>query len=377
MGRAIIVGGGIGGLAAAIALTRAGMTCTILERNDTMGVGGTGLTLWPNALRRLDRLGLQENVFAHARPLLRGEIYDAKAKPISVVDLSSIEAQSGKPLICVRRTDLYAVLLDALDNVTILEATRCVGYENHDDRVVAKLDNGQTLEADLLVAADGVRSRLRMQMLDHDPLDYVGWMTWRGVAQLPKGTFPEGIYREFFGRGSRFGIFAIKEDFVYWYGTRNGPADERAPVDPAHQAEAVAAFKNWPAPAQLVIESTDPEDLVRTGVYDTKPLERWSDGRVTLLGDAAHPMTPDLGQGACQAIEDALTLAECVEANDSVTAALRAYERQGHERTSDLVARSRRVGTMRQWQNPFATTFRTALMRVIPPSFLLKLFNTR
>lgn len=376
MGKAIITGGGIGGLAAAIALQRAGMEICILERNDMLGTGGTGLTLWPNALRRLDRLGLQEDVFAHARPLLKGEIHDQTGRLLSDVDLSSIAAQSGKPLICVRRTDLYKVLLEAIDGVEVRTGTTCTSYENHPDRIVAQTSGGP-VEGDMLVAADGIRSRLRGQMLQTDPLQYVGWMTWRGVARLPEGTFPEGLYREFFGRGSRFGIFAIKQDYVYWYGTRNGPADERGPVDPAHREEALRAFADWPDPAQTVIRSTEPEDLVRTGVYDTEPLERWSDGRAVLLGDAAHPMTPDLGQGACQAIEDALCLAECVEAAETVPQALRAYERQGHERTASLVARSRRVGRMRQWQNPAMAGFRNALMRSIPPSFLLKLFNTR
>jgi 2-polyprenyl-6-methoxyphenol hydroxylase-like FAD-dependent oxidoreductase len=377
MRTATIVGGGIGGLAAAISLSRAGMACTLIERNTTLGTGGTGLTLWPNALRRLDRLGLQDAVLAHARPLRRGEIYDQRARRLSTVDLAAIQEQSGKPLICIRRTDLYKVLLDAMQGVEVREATRCLSYDNHSSHIDARLDDGSVLSSDLLVAADGIRSRLRRQMLDSDPLSYVGWMTWRGVAHLPKGTFPEGIYREFFGRGSRFGIFAIREDVVYWYGTRNGPADERAPIDPAHRDEALRAFAGWPDPAQTVIAATEPQDLVRTGVYDTKPLTQWSDGRAVLLGDAAHPMTPDLGQGACQALEDALTLADCIEAAPDVPAALRAYGRQGHARTADLVARSRKVGTMRQWQNVMATAFRNGLMRMIPPRLLLKLFNTR
>lgn len=377
MKEAVVVGGGIGGLASALSLTREGFKCRILERNTSLGVGGTGLTLWPNALRRLERLGLQDQILVHASPLKTGEIYDGHNRLLSKVDLSSIKEQSGLPLICVRRTDLYSVLLSALENVDITTSVVCTGYETRGNRVAALLADGGEIEADLLVAADGIRSKIRAQMLNEDPLTYVGWMTWRGVAELPQGTFPAGLYREFFGKGSRFGIFAIKEDLVYWYGTRNGPHDDRGPVDPAHKQEALGWFSGWPAPAQAVIEATRTEDLVRTGVFDTQPLARWCDGRAVLLGDAAHPMTPDLGQGACQALEDALSLGECLQRSDSIPVALAAYEKLGGERTSPLVARSRRVGRMRQWHHPLLAGFRNLLMSAIPPSFLLKLFNTR
>lgn len=376
MGKAIIVGGGIGGLVAALALRRLGMRICLLERNGRLGAGGTGLTLWPNALRQLERLGLQQEVFAHARPLLKGEIFDQSGRPLAEVDLASIRARSGKPLICLREADLCRVLLDALGEVEVCVGVTCFAYENHSGRVVAQTSRG-AVEGDMLVAADGMRSRLRGQMLETDPLQYRGWMTWRGVAQLPGGSFPEGLYREFFGRGSRLGIFAIREDLVYWSGSRNGPAGACGPVGPAHRAEALRAFAGWPDPVPSVIDTTPAEDLVRSGVYDTQPLARWSDGRAVLLGDAAHPMTPDLGQGACQAIEDALCLAECVVAAATVPQALRAYERQGQERTASLVARSRRMGRMRQWQHPVMARFRNGLMRSIPPSVLLKLFNTR
>ncbi|MBD8890590.1 FAD-dependent monooxygenase [Roseibium litorale] len=377
MKQAVVVGGGIGGLAAALSLTREGFRCRILERNSSLGVGGTGLTLWPNALRRLDRLGLLEKILSHASPLKAGEIYDGSNRLLSRVDLASIEEQSGLPLICVRRTDLYSVLLSALGDVDITTSATCTGYRPGTSGVSALLADGGEIEADLLVAADGIRSKIRAQMLQQDPLTYVGWMTWRGVAELPSGTFPAGLYREFFGRGSRFGIFAIKEDLVYWYGTRNGPHDDRAPVDPAHKQEALNWFGGWPEPARIVIEATKPGDLVRTGVFDTQPLPRWCDGQVVLLGDAAHPMTPDLGQGACQALEDALSLGECLQRSASVPAALAAYEKLGGERTGPLVARSRRVGRMRQWHHPLLAGFRNTLMSAIPSRLLLKLFNTR
>lgn len=374
--RAIIVGGGVGGLSAGIALSGLGIECAIYERADRIGLGGTGLTLWPNALRALEKLGLGAAVLRHADPLVRGEVLTWRGGRLTTVDLAEIARRSGRPLVCLRRADLYGELLARIGGVPIHTGRRCISYAHRRTGVVARFDDGGEAEADILVAADGIRSRLRHVLLGADPLRYVGWMTWRGVARLPAGTFPSGLYREFFGRGSRFGIFAIRDDLVYWYGTLSTAADDRPPIDPAHKAEAIAHFRDWPAPAVTVIGATADGDLVRTGVYDTEALPRWTDGRAAVLGDAAHPMTPDLGQGACQAIEDSLCLAEAVAAEPGPAAALARYEAAGLARTAGLVARSRRVGTMRQWRHPVLYWLRSAVMRSIPPALLLKMFET-
>lgn len=374
--RAIIVGGGVGGLSAAIALAHAGVECAIYERGERIGLGGTGLTLWPNAIRALEKLGLETAVLRHADPLQRGEVFTWLGNPLTTVDLAEIARRSGKPLVCLRRADLYAELLAKIGDVPIHTGRRCTGYSHDDGTVTARFDDGSEVEGDILIAADGIRSRLRQSLLGTDPLRYVGWMTWRGVARLPDGTFPSGLYREFFGRGSRFGLFAIRDDLVYWYGTLSTAADDRPPIDPSHKAEAIAHFADWPAPAVTAIASTEDGDLVRTGVYDTEALPRWTDGRVAVLGDAAHPMTPDLGQGACQAIEDSLCLAASLSAGSDPEDALARYETAGLARTAGLVARSRKVGTMRQWRHPALYLLRSAVMRAIPPKLLLKMFET-
>lgn len=374
--KAIIVGSGVGGLSAAIALSRLGIACEIFERSAHIGHGGTGLTLWPNALRALDKLGINDSVTRHAEPLLQGEIFTSSGRPLTHVDLGEIGRQSGKPLICMRRSDLYGALLSELGDVPIHTGKRCLSNRTEGGEAVAVFEDGSEATGDILIAADGIRSRLRGQMLGRDPLRYVGWMTWRGVAELPPGTFPAGLYREFFGKGSRFGIFAIRADLVYWFGTLNTNADDRPAIDPGHKAEAIAYFKDWPDPAVTVIEATEDDNLVRTGVYDTDPLPRWTDGHMAVLGDAAHPMTPDLGQGACQAIEDSICLADAVTAGGTIPDILARYEAGGLARTEGLVKRSRKVGKMRQWSHPVLVALRAAIMRATPPWLLLRMFET-
>lgn len=372
----IIIGGGIGGLAVANALTQAGMSWEIHERSPRIGLGGTGLTLWPNALRALGRLGLDQGVQTLADPLELGEIYDWRQRPLKSIPLTPVRERSGLPLLCLRRVDLYAELLRPLDPARIHTGSRCIGYRREAEGASLTFEDGTMRSAPLVVAADGVRSFLRDAMIGASPLRYVGWMTWRGVAKLSPGSFPKGRYREFFGRGSRFGVFWIRDDYVYWYGTLNSAVHDKPAIHPAHKAEALAHFADWPPLAHAVIGATDPEDLVRTGVYDTLPLPRWTDGALTLLGDAAHPMTPDLGQGACQAIEDALALAQCLKAGPDLTKALETYQAIGLARTTPLVARSRKIGKMRQWQTPVTATLRNTIMRLMPQGAILKLFET-
>lgn len=374
--KVIIIGGGIGGLSIANALTQIGMEWEIHERSPQIGVGGTGLTLWPNALRALGRLGLDEGVIALADPLELGEIYDWRHRHLKSVPLHRVHQHSGLPLLCMRRVDLYAELLRPLDPSRIHVGSRCMAYQRATDGAVLSFEDGTARTADVVVAADGVRSHLRDAMIGLDPLRYVGWMTWRGVAKLDPGTFPRRRYREFFGRGSRFGVFWIRDDYVYWYGTLNSAVHDRPAIDPAHQAEALSHFADWPELARVVISATKPDDLVRTGVYDSLPLPRWTDGAMALLGDAAHPMTPDLGQGACQAMEDALALAQCLNDSQNIPAALQSYQSVGLARTSPLVARSRKVGKIRQWEGPAAAALRNTIMRLMPQSAILKLFET-
>ncbi len=375
--KVIIIGGGVGGLAAANALTLMGADWEIHENSAEIGIGGTGLTLWPNAMRALSSIGLEKSISSHADPLDLGEIFDWRHKKLKSVPLHEVQAKSGLPLLCLRRVDLYTELLKPLDRSKIFTNRKCIGFSQITNGVRLEFKDSSPLDAELVIAADGVRSRLRDQMLGFNPLNYVGWMTWRGIAQLPADSFPKSRYQEFFGKGSRFGVFWIGDNYVYWYGTLNSIVHDKPTIDPAHKAEALAHFAGWPSLASKVITLTKTEDLVRTGVYDTAPLPRWTNGVIALLGDAAHPMTPDLGQGACQAINDGIELVQCLQTRNTVAEALTEYERLGLARTSPLVARSRKIGKMRQWQNPAAVMLRNTVIKAMPQRSLLGFFEAK
>ncbi|HEX5690169.1 MAG TPA: FAD-dependent monooxygenase, partial [Roseiflexaceae bacterium] len=190
---------------------------------------------------------------------------------------------------------------------------------------------------------------------------YAGYTAWRGVAPFDQARLTPG---ETFGRGVRFGMAPIANGRAYWYATQN--TSEGGRDQPGGRKRALLElFRGAHAPIEDVIAATDETAILRNDIYDREPLEHWSDGRVTLLGDAAHPMTPNLGQGACQALEDAVVLADALQQIGDVGAALRQYEARRIGRTSMLVRQARQVGAVGQWQNPLACRLRDALMKYV------------
>jgi 2-polyprenyl-6-methoxyphenol hydroxylase-like FAD-dependent oxidoreductase len=190
---------------------------------------------------------------------------------------------------------------------------------------------------------------------------YAGYTAYRAVTHFDLARVQAG---EYWGRGARFGIAPLSGGRVYWFATRNAPANTREAPE-AMQARLLALFRDWCAPIPDILAATDPAAILHNDIADRPPLAQWRVGRVTLLGDAAHPMTPNLGQGACQALEDAVVLANCLDGATDLSAALQAYERLRIPRTSQIVRQSRRIGQVGQWQHPLACALRDALTRYV------------
>jgi 2-polyprenyl-6-methoxyphenol hydroxylase-like FAD-dependent oxidoreductase len=225
-----------------------------------------------------------------------------------------------------------------------------------------ELQSGIRVHGDVLVGADGLRSRVRAKLHGDSPPVYAGYTAWRGVAPLPPGGILAG---ETWGRGCRFGQVPLRRERVYWFAAAN--AAEGARSADGEQRALLRMFRGWHAPIETLIASTPEEEILRNDIYDRPPLTTpWNRGRVTLLGDAAHPMTPNLGQGACQALEDAVVLARCLSGSLPPAGALAAYERVRRPRVDAIVKESRQVGRIAQWQHPVAVRLRDFLVRVMP-----------
>jgi len=361
--KAIIIGGGPGGLAAAIALRRAGFDTVVYERGGQRLEVGSGLTLWPNAMKALGSLAIAEAVWSVSLPTAgiamrswRGELlFDIKPANPS-------EASSDLYGAALQRAELLNVFLEALGEGVVKFGARYTGYSQDDRNVTAFFEDGSQARGSILVGADGIGSLIRGQMLGNTKLRYAGFTVWRGVAEF---KLSQNVGVTTMGRGAQFGLFPMRGNKVYWFASANAPEGERGPST-GTKGELIERFGDWHEPIKEVIESTNQSCIIRTDIYDHDPLTRWSEGRVTLLGDAAHAATPNLGQGACQAIEDAVVLATCLGEAPDVVAALKAYESRRMKRTSAITMQSRRLGQMGRWKNPLACWIRDKLIKSTP-----------
>jgi 2-polyprenyl-6-methoxyphenol hydroxylase-like FAD-dependent oxidoreductase len=321
---AAIVGAGIGGLAAAIALEQAGWRTTVYEAAGELRPIGAGLSIWPNGVRAMLDLGLTE--FVAAAPKTGGALRRRDGKVLAEFDPAVLEQRYGAPLVGLHRADLHEALVGVLGADRVRLGTRLDGYEQGELRFAG----GSTHGADLIVGADGINSVLRAALVgDGDPRDS-GYVAYRGVctAAIDTGS------GEWWAPDADAGLLHLGEGRVYWYLAYRGDPDPGALSARAAEFDPVIGE---------AIEATPPDEVLVHRLFDRDPIGSWSDDNATLLGDAAHPMLPFLGQGACQALEDAVALGAAVGGAESVPAALAAYERARTERTATLVKGSRRA----------------------------------
>jgi 2-polyprenyl-6-methoxyphenol hydroxylase-like FAD-dependent oxidoreductase len=241
-----------------------------------------------------------------------------------------------------------------------------MAFSQDGDRVSLRFSEGDDAVGDVLVGADGLNSVVRGELHGHAAPVYRGYVIWRGILDKAYAGHENGQGSETLGHGLRFGLFGTGADRSYWYACESAP--EGSPDDPRGTAARLYdRFGAWPQPIASVISAIDGTTILRNDAYDRPPLRRWGKGRVTLLGDAAHPTTPNLGQGACLALEDALVLARCLAGEPGDEAeALRCYEALRRRRTAAIVLHSRWLGAMGQWRGPIAVPVRNTLGRLTP-----------
>jgi 2-polyprenyl-6-methoxyphenol hydroxylase-like FAD-dependent oxidoreductase len=353
--RVLVVGAGIGGLAAGIALRRVGIEVTVLERAPELEAVGAGIGLAANALQALDRLGVGDEV--RSRGELARRLRALKPSGDVLLELE------GREMLGVHRADLQEFLARGAGDALRL-GVACDGFRDENGRVVVTGSNGAELEGDVLVGADGLRSKTRSWLLDDGLPSYAGYVGWRAVTALEDESLRGGM-TETWGRGARFGLVPIGGGRVYWFVSESAPEPE-APVISGDKERLARLVAGWHDPIQAAIASTPAEAISGTGIYARAPARTWGRGRVTLLGDAAHPMTPDLSQGAAQALEDAVVLAASLRDADDSVRGLRVYEVERQRRTAPIVKRSRAAGRLAQASSGLGASLRDLVMGSLP-----------
>lgn len=336
--RLLIIGAGIAGLATAVALQRRGHRVTIVEeRRDTSS--GAGISIWPNALAALDGIGVGDAVRQSGGRVTAGAMRWSDGSWLRHPSPQRIVMALGEPLVVVRRSVLTELLTDALEEGTIesgLTATELVVTATG-ARVT--LSDGTTRAAGAVIGADGVGSMVARHL--NGPLQhrYAGYTAWRGIAEYPLDAELAG---ETLGPGTEFGHVALGPDHTYWFGTER--RTEGSPSPGGELTYLRAKYDAWADPVPALLSATDPADVLRNDLYDRQQARQWSRGPVVLVGDAAHPMRPHLGQGGCQGLEDAATLAHCVAAGHDLPAAFAHFAAWRKPRARALTRESRLVG---------------------------------
>ena len=377
--KALIIGGGIGGVSMAIALRRVGIEAVVFEQAEALREVGSGLTVWTNAVKALRKLGAEDAVLATGSILERFEARSWRGEVLQKTPFGELGRKLGAPNVIIHRAELLRGLTKLMDERSVHCHARGVGFEQNSRSVTACFADGRKAEGDLLIGADGLHSVIRTKLFGESKPRYAGYTCWRGLAQFVHEEFPTGYSFETWGPGRRFSIHHCGLGRVFWYATKNLP--EGMPAAKAgHQAEVLEWFREWHAPIPEVIKATESSAILRNDIVDRKPVKRWGQERVTLLGDAAHPTTPNLGQGACQAMEDAVVLASCLPAASDVPAALRSYENMRMARTANITNQSWLIGKICQWENPLACWLRnklsqTALARRSGLQMIEKIFS--
>jgi 2-polyprenyl-6-methoxyphenol hydroxylase-like FAD-dependent oxidoreductase len=368
---AIIIGSGIAGLSTALALNRVGIGVTLYERAPRLTEVGAGISLWANALRALDAFGAGEAVRAVSLPMTHSEMRVQSGHTIAVrFQATTFEERFRvKPFVAmVHRADLVGALANGLPAGVAHYGHECVSVDPNGPRPRVQFQNGHSDEAHLIIGADGIRSAVRTALFGPAEPRYAGYTCWRGIGPRP-ASLASGYVGEWWGRGQRFGITTLTGDRVYWWATQNQPAGQRADQEQAHVA---AAFRDWADPVPEIIATTRPADVIRNDILDRPPQRRWSVGRAVLIGDAAHPTTPNFGQGGCLAIEDAVVLARHLHDNAAPERAITAFAAERYPRTTAVTQESWQFGAIGQWQGRLACGVRDRLFRLLLPLTALR-----
>ncbi|WP_180954648.1 FAD-dependent monooxygenase [Bacillus sp. V5-8f] len=363
----IIIGGGIGGFTAALAL-QPQHEVHVYERSPSFEPLGTGIGIGSNALQALIDLGIGEDVRKFGNPINRLLFLDEKGETLNFINFGHLNKNFGVENLTIHRGHLHQILYSYLFKQNVHFNKHCLNVTYRNDKVYATFQDGEEVHADLLIAADGISSVIRQAILPESTPKYAGYTCWRGVTGN-NGLVNTDTSSEIWSTKGRFGYAPLIDNKLYWFACINAEQQDAyyQNVGPERLAE---MFKDHPPIVRNMILNTDSDTLLHHDISDIKPLSQFVFNRIVLLGDAAHATTPNMGQGAGQAIEDAVTLANLLKRYE-VNQALNMYEKERTGHTKKVIQISRMIGKASQIQSPFLAWIRNFIFHFVPSRLLI------
>ncbi|MCI2255806.1 FAD-dependent oxidoreductase [Domibacillus sp. PGB-M46] len=357
----LIIGGGIAGLCSAITLQQMGMKVKVYERNTEPAVAGAGIIIAPNALQALEPYRISDEIIRQGNPSDGFHILSDQGRTLTQL---SVPSGFGS-LHSIHRKDLHHILLSALPPDTVEWGKQFLQLEQKDNHVRVAFSDGSQAVGDWVVAADGIHSNIRKQIFQKDTYRYAGYTCWRGVVSVDGLPCLSHRFIETWGTKGRFGIVPLPKNKVYWYALINArQSDPR--VANYSTKDLHRLFQNYHDPIPSLLLKTTSHDMIHRDIVDIVPMERFYLDRVVFIGDAAHAITPNMGQGACQAMEDARILAECLRIQSNYQGAFADYDAKRRERIKQISNQSWKIGKIAQSESFLFTSVRNRLMKHAP-----------
>lgn len=356
--RAIIIGAGPAGLAAAIALRAVGFEARVYERRANLRTTGTGLTLWPNGLAALATFRADKPVRDKALAAPGTVMRSHSGRLLQELSGDAMDTIGGRG-VAIHRAELLEALAGQLGHDVLRMGVRCIRVRSRPKSAVAWFDDGTEAEADLVVGADGIRSSVRSGCGISARLGYRGSVVWRATVSFHLPPYP-GLLT--LGGPCQFGIWGLPGDRVYWFAST--PAAEG--VGQHGHSRPPELFSRWHEPISALLTATPTDLITVTDIYDCPPLPTWSSGRVVLVGDAAHPSMPNMGQGTSQAFEDVAILADSLATAADIEPALRDYEARRRQRARAAWSQARMLARLGGWRSGQAVWLRDRMIAAVP-----------
>src|SRR5690625_2441727 len=363
-----IIGAGIGGLTTAIALRKIGIYAHVFEQATTFQPIGAGIGIGSNAMLALQNLGVASEILAAGMPLHEQRFYNSNMQLMNTIDFTLLKKRFGEETIAIQRADLHAALFNAIVSKYIHLNHRVTHFSKHSSTVSVTFNDSIVKKFDYVIAADGLHSIFRQKLIPESKPRYANYTCWRGITENVKNIQPH-VSSEAWATFGRFGWAPLKDNAVYWFACINAPENDKQFHN--FDKRAVAKhFSRYSKTVEQIILRTENEYFLHHDLYDIKPIKNYAHENVLLLGDAAHATTPNMGQGAGQAIEDAYVLMETLKEVPSINDAFKLYEKKRWKKTKKVITLSRQIGWAAQWSHPLLVKARDTIFPFIPKQLL-------